>query len=288
MSTEVRDDLTELEAFIAEHGMPPEAMPPADSELVESDGEPMDSPWHRAEISLLIDSLNHHWHGREDFFAGGNMFVYFSEAQVRNRDFRGPDFFVALDVVRDRPRRWWAIWSEGGHYPDFIIELTSPTTEHEDRTTKKQVYEQTFRTREYLLYDPDRSLLEGWRLGADGHYAPIPLDPRGWIWSEVLGLWIGLWEGTYLEVTTATKWPRFYTPDGVLVSIPAEAEHQRAEIERQRADTERRRAEIERRRAEAERRRADMERQAREAAETEVQRLRALLAEKSGGPAANQ
>ena len=78
-------------------------MPPDASELAESDGEPMDSPWHRAAIDLLIDSLSHQWHDRDDFYVGGNMFVYFSADQARSRDFRGPDFFVVLDVPRTPP-----------------------------------------------------------------------------------------------------------------------------------------------------------------------------------------
>lgn len=30
------------------------------------------------------------------------MFVYYSRTQAMNRDFRGPDFFVVLDVEDDR------------------------------------------------------------------------------------------------------------------------------------------------------------------------------------------
>jgi hypothetical protein len=59
-----------------------------------------------------------------------------------------------------------------------------------------------------------------------------------------------------------SDWVRLYHPDGSLVPTPeeeADAERQRAEEERQRADAERQRA---------------------EAAETELARLRALLAER--------
>ena len=55
-------------------------------------------------------------------------------------------------------------------YPDVIIELLSPTTAKEDRTTKKRIYEQTFHTSEYYLYDPDTQQLEGWRLGPRKRY----------------------------------------------------------------------------------------------------------------------
>ena len=67
---------------------------PTDEELPYSDGEPMDSHWHRTAVTLLLDSLSHHRRGRTDYFAGGDMFLYFSPEYVFHKDFRGPDFFV--------------------------------------------------------------------------------------------------------------------------------------------------------------------------------------------------
>ena len=68
-------------------------------ELPTEDGEPLESGWHRSEINLLIESLRHHWRGRTDFYCGGNMFLYFSEKQARNLDYRGPDFFLVNGEV---------------------------------------------------------------------------------------------------------------------------------------------------------------------------------------------
>ncbi|NJR69808.1 MAG: hypothetical protein HC771_14955 [Synechococcales cyanobacterium CRU_2_2] len=31
---------------------------------------------------------------REDFFMGANLTIYFSREQLKNRDYRGPDFFL--------------------------------------------------------------------------------------------------------------------------------------------------------------------------------------------------
>jgi hypothetical protein len=42
---------------------------------------------------------------RPDSFVGGNMFVYYSQNQAMNRDFRGTDFFVVLDVDSNRERQ---------------------------------------------------------------------------------------------------------------------------------------------------------------------------------------
>jgi Uma2 family endonuclease len=241
--------------------------------LIETDGEPLESDWHRIEINLLIESVISHFTPRTDFYVGGNMFVYFSEEQALNRDYRGPDFFFVWGVSLHPLRPYWAIWKERGHYPDVIIELLSPSTAIVDRTVKKQLYERLFHTREYFCYDPDTRLLEGWRLGSHGYEALVPAE-SGRLQSEELGLWLGTWQGVHLE--REMTWLRFFTPEGNLVQIPSEAERQRAEAERQRAEAERQRAEAEQQRAEAEQQRAEV-------AEAESARLRAELERLKGG-----
>lgn len=195
--------------------------------LVETDGEPLESPWHWTQIVLLVDCVRSHLRGRTDFFAGGNMFLYYSAEQVRNREYRGPDFFFVDGVDGRKEREWWAVWEEAGRYPDVITELISPTTADVDRTTKKILYERTFRTPEYFCYDPATQKLEGWRLDAHHRYQPIEANEHGWLWSEQLGLWLGLWTGKYLEQNGT--WLRFFTTEGVLVLTLQEIEKQRAD-----------------------------------------------------------
>ena len=142
---------------------------PTDRDLPFDDGVPMDSPWHRACMNVLIDSMEHHWRDRKDFYVGGDMFVYYSDRLVYNRDFRGPDFFVVLDTDHDKPRKSWVVWREGGQHPDVVIELASETTRHVDRGEKKRLYAQSWRTSEYYIYDPSEELLEGWLLGSGGY-----------------------------------------------------------------------------------------------------------------------
>jgi Uma2 family endonuclease len=213
--------------------------PTPNIELIETDGEPLETDWHRIEINLLIESVRCHLAGRTDYYAGGNMFIYFSEEHARNRDFRGPDFFLVWNVPSTPLRPYWAVWKEGGRYPDIIIELLSPTTAEIDRTTKKDLYERVFRTIEYYCYDPDTKQLEGWRL-ANSYYEPLAPSERGRLWCKQLGLWLGTWDGEYLD--QQATWLRFFTPDGSAVSVFAEAERKLAEAERQRADAERQRA----------------------------------------------
>jgi Uma2 family endonuclease len=203
--------------------------------LPDSDGEPLESDWHRLAMNLLIEIVRYHFQGRQDFFCGGNMFIYFSSAQVRNRDYRGPDFFFVWGVDGARNRDYWAIWDEDGKYPHVIIELLSSTTAEEDRTTKKELYAQTFRTPEYFLYDPATQQLEGWRLRlANGHYDPIQPEASGRLWSEELQLFLGTWEGQFQD--TNRTWLRFFDALDQLVLIGREDMEQRAEQEKLRAD----------------------------------------------------
>src|SRR4051794_36756462 len=81
---------------------------PGEDDLPCSDGMPMETQFHVLQMTLLIQTLSHHWADRQDFHVGGDMFVYFSQDQVRKKDFRGPDVFVVLEVPR-RLRKSWVV-----------------------------------------------------------------------------------------------------------------------------------------------------------------------------------
>lgn len=194
---------------------------PKGTDLPYDDGEPMESPWHRDNMMLLLDTVNTRWQHRTDYYAGGNMFVYFSTERVFGRDFRGPDFFVVKGVERDRPRVSWVVWNEGGRRPDVIVELLSPTTAVIDRGAKKLLYETTFRTHEYYCYDPVADLLEGWRLEPGSGYRAITPDAVGRLWSIQLDAALGVWDGSYNY--TRARWLRLYDQSGNLVLTGKEA-----------------------------------------------------------------
>jgi Uma2 family endonuclease len=220
--------------------------PPTD--LIFDDGEPLESDRHRVSMNVLIRSLKHFRSPEQDFFTGGNMFIYFSNERVFNKDFRGPDFFVVLNVD-GASRPGWVVWNEGGRYPDVIVELLSPTTAAIDKGRKKDLYEQVFKTRDYFIFDPyDSNSLQGWHLDIDRGYQELRRDERGWLWCQTLELYLGTWEGAVDN--DPTVWLRFYDSSGHLVLLPEEAEHQRAEAEHQRAEAEHQRAEAEHQRAE--------------------------------------
>lgn len=81
-------------------------------ELPVEDGEPLETNSHRIAMTVLIQSLKNAWANRNDFFVGGNMFVYFSPYQLLNTDYRGPDFFVVLDALPNEEREAWYIWKK--------------------------------------------------------------------------------------------------------------------------------------------------------------------------------
>lgn len=234
------------------------ALAPLPFELVLDDGEPLESDWHTVEFPLLRQLIRQAMaeQGRTDFFTGANIFVYYSKQQAREvseeekrglkkRAFRGPDVFWVGGVDPNRDRQAWISWEEGGRLPDVIVELLSPSTAENDRTKKKNLYAQVFRTAEYFLYDPLTRQLEGLRL-AGSAYSPIRPDANGRLWSEQLGVFLGLWQG--VVDGREGDWVRLFRPDGTLVPTEAEAERARAD-----------------------------------AAEAEIARLRALLEERRGG-----
>ncbi|HEY2291728.1 MAG TPA: Uma2 family endonuclease [Thermoanaerobaculia bacterium] len=255
------------------------ALAPLPFELVYDDGEPLETDWHTRQLPLLRHLLLQAMaeHGRTDFFAGANIFVYYSVEQAREvaeevrnnlpeKAFRGPDVFWVGGADPDREREAWIAWEEGGRLPDVVFEMLSPSTAKKDRTEKRDLYARVFHAAEYFMYEPKTRKLEGLRLA--GHfYQPIQPDEHGRLWSEQLGAAVGLWRG--IVERKRGVWVRLFRSDGGLIPTEAEAERQRAEAER--------------RQAQAERQRAEMERQRAEAAEAELARLRALLAERGRG-----
>jgi Uma2 family endonuclease len=58
-----------------------------------SDEPEMESTQHYQQLALLVSHLEWHWQGREDFFIGANLTVYYSDTQLQRQQFRGTGFF---------------------------------------------------------------------------------------------------------------------------------------------------------------------------------------------------
>lgn len=213
---------------------------PTDKDLPYDDGEPMETPWHRSAMNLLIECIECHWHGRKDYFVGGNMFMYFSAERVFHKDFRGPDVFVVRGVDHDRPRLSWVSWQEGGRLPNVIIELSSPSTRQTDRIEKYRLYGERMRVPEYFIYDPTDDSLAGWRLSNGGYDTPLEVEPDTRIWSKELELYLGPWVSFYHGYTN--RWLRFFDVHGSVIPTFEEAAAKRAADATARANAEAARA----------------------------------------------
>lgn len=190
-----------------------EAQMPDATQLL-SDEPEMESSLHYAQLALLVSCLEWLWQDRQDFFIGANLTIYFSRQQLKNRDFRGPDFFLVKDTEK-RPRKSWVVWEEEGNYPDLIIELLSETTAAIDRGLKKNLYESRFHTPEYFWFSPDTLEFNGYRL-VGGQYAKIEPNNQGWCWSQELELYLGV-VGQKL---------RYLSQTGEVIPTPEEAAQQ--------------------------------------------------------------
>jgi len=212
--------------------------PPSD---LYSDEPPVETELHLEQIMLLIKCLKWLWKDRYDFYAAGNLTIYYSPHQKKSQFFRGPDFFVVLGTER-KTRKSWVVWEEDGKYPNFILEILSPSTANTDKEYKKEIYQNTFRTPDYFWFDPYTLEFAGFYL-TNGKYQPLEPNEKGHLWSEQLGLYLGINQGLL----------RYFSPAGELVPTPEETaaeETRKTAIQAQRAEKESQRAEWEARRAE--------------------------------------
>ncbi|GCA77035.1 hypothetical protein MiTe_03887 [Microcystis aeruginosa NIES-2520] len=198
--------------------LPEVTCPPTD---LWSDEPPLESDLHLQQITILIGCLERLWQERSNYYASGNLTIYYNEEQLKKRDFCGPDFFVVLDTEK-HPRKSWVVWGEGGKYPNVIVEILSPSTANIDRNKKKNLYQNTFRTPNYFWFDPESLELQGFRLIA-GQYQAIAANENGYLWSEQLELYLGIFDRKL----------RYFTVDGQLVPTPQEAELEQRQAKEQ-------------------------------------------------------
>ncbi|UBF24429.1 Uma2 family endonuclease [Kovacikia minuta CCNUW1] len=213
------------------------AIPPTD---LYSDEPPVESDLHLQQIILFLECLNWWWRDRGNFYASGNLTIYYSQKKIKSQDFRGPDFFVVLET-ECKPRKSWVVWDEDGKYPNVIVEILSNSTATVDKGLKKQLYQDTFRTPDYFWFDPNSLEFAGFHL-LDGQYQPLQPNAQGHLWSQQLQLFLGVHDRKL----------RFFTPEGELIPSPREAaenESRQKEFAQEQLEREAQRAEREAQRA---------------------------------------
>ena len=187
-----------------------------------SDEPQLESDLHCEQIDSLIRLIR--WlfrpgtdRSRTDVYIAGNLTIYYSPNQKKSEFFRGPDIFVVLGTSPE-PRRSWTVWEEENRYPNVIIELLSPSTAQVDRTEKKSIYQSIWQVPDYFWFDPDRLEFRGFSL-VEGSYQPIVPTSEGWLWSQELGVYLGI----------SNNRLRLFSFDGQMIPFPEEAAEQRAE-----------------------------------------------------------
>jgi Uma2 family endonuclease len=152
-----------------------------------TDGKPMaETDHHRILMTDLIDTLQIRHASEPRVYVSGNLIVCYERGNRRKHV--SPDVFLVRGVPKRR-RINYLIWEEG-RGPQVVIEITSSSTRSEDQKTKKRLYQDVLKVREYFLFDPFGDYLEprlqGYRLRG-GVYRPIRVVGRR-LPSQVLGL----------------------------------------------------------------------------------------------------
>jgi Uma2 family endonuclease len=157
-----------------------------------SDGEPMaESDIARDYMTYGVEAVSAFFQNRSDVYVSANSFIYYEEGN--KEAVVAPDLYVVFGVSQ-RKRDNYQVWKEGGITPDFVLEITSETTQAKDQKTKPEIYRQ-LGVREYFQYDPSgdylNPILQGMRL-VNGVYEPIAANNISfdtlWLYSEVLEL----------------------------------------------------------------------------------------------------
>ena len=151
-----------------------------------SDGQPMaETTLHREVMSDLIGGLERRYADTPDVWVGGNLFLYYRKGN--SRAFVAPDVLMARGVTNWK-RDNYLLWEE--QPPCLIFEITSYSTQREDLSKKKDIYEK-IGVQEYILFDPYgeylKPRLQGFRLH-EGRYEPIPPNVDGTLDSRTTGL----------------------------------------------------------------------------------------------------
>ena len=238
------------------------------------DDEPMAATgFHAEQIVTLADQFFRYFEINEHIFVGIDTFIYYREGD--RRKVVAPDIYIVLGASKFPQRRSFYTWSEGAA-PSVVFEFLSDATAHQDRDEKVPLYLMDIGVQEYFIHQPDMERtteFRGWRRGPSGDIVEIAPDAEGGLFSETLNLYFRWKEDPVTEVRLL----RPYLPDGTPITTSREDKALKEEAleQRQAAEEQRQIAEEQRQAAE---RRAREEQERRQAAEAELARLRAQLA----------
>ena len=177
------------------------------TEYPSADGKPVaESDYQLTPLTYARDGLRHYFRRRPDVYVAGNLLIYYERDNVKASV--APDVFVVKGVP-NHDRFSYLLWEEG-KAPDFVLEITSRSTQQEDQGHKRTLYRR-LRVAEYWQYDPTGDYLtpplRGMTLAA-GTYVALPErrlpDGALSVRSEALGLEVraGAWGLRFHDAAT--------------------------------------------------------------------------------------
>jgi Putative restriction endonuclease len=220
---------------------------PDHTQLPESDGTFVKNFQEHPQSIILTDSIGPILQQRHPdglYAIGQDCGIYWRETEPAEKGAEAPDWFYVPDVppkIDGQYRRSYVLWRE--HLaPLIVLEFASGDgSEERDRTPlynqagevqkpgKFWVYERIMRIPFYGIYEIQTNKLEVYQL-VNGYYLETTPNERGHYPIPLLGVELGLWEGSYQNQTQI--WLRWWDSEGNLLLIGSE----RAEIEKQRAE----------------------------------------------------
>jgi Uma2 family endonuclease len=121
-----------------------------------SDNKPVAETFiHFYAIITTLEVLKQYLEGQQVTVLA-NQFLYYAQGYPKLRV--APDVMVIYDVApggRDNYKMW-----EEGQTPSVVFEMTSASTQEQDKVTKKSFYEQ-MGVEEYWLFDPKGEWVTG-------------------------------------------------------------------------------------------------------------------------------
>ncbi|WP_254566197.1 Uma2 family endonuclease [Oscillatoria sp. HE19RPO] len=228
---------------------------PEHTQLPESDGTFVHNFYAHPQSILLTDSIGpvlERIHPDGEYAIGQDCGIYWRETEPPEQGAEAPDWFYVPNVppnLDGEIRRSYVYWREYVS-PLIALEFASGTGEEErDRTPlnrstdaprqkpgKFWVYEKIIKIPYYGIYEIKTGNLEVYNLSNGYDYQKLEPNERGHYPISLLGIELGLWQGSYQNQTQL--WLRWWDEEGNLLLTGAE----RAELAQQREESERQRA----------------------------------------------
>jgi Uma2 family endonuclease len=125
----------------------------------DSDGKPMaDNTIQYRWIQTIHGGLDAQYRDDQNIFVAADLLIYAVDGDPTVRV--APDIFVAYGRPKGE-RGSYRVFDEGGIFPQVVFEILSPGNRHTEMAEKWEFYNE-YGAEEYYLYDPDRIDLTVW------------------------------------------------------------------------------------------------------------------------------